>query len=329
MTNLRARRAQGNWSATSVLVLLGMLTVAVVQPVKAHADALSQAVYISAIEIVAIPSKDGNTAEIVETVALHNGTARPAAFAVMVPQGATDPGFIAAQSKGWFYGKGAFVNEHVPTGNSTLVVSMQAALGGQSADLTFTEPVDVQALFLIVPQGALFVSAQGGFLTSSDTFVTGKVTYRRFTKFDLQAGVPWSMSLTLLPTAGGRQTPLPPDQPILNAYSSHSVDLEATGNLLLAAAILVVGMISIRRSGAGNGSLGREGRERLARLLVSREVVMREWTDYERAHSQMSSSSADSADSADSATYETGREHYIERALAIDHELRTLDPGGG
>lgn len=322
MANLRARRGTRCWSGTLGLLLLVMMTVWVLQPVQAHADTLSQAVYISAIEIVAIPSKDGNTAEIVETVALHNGTGRPTAFAVTVPQGATDPGFIAAQSKGWFYGKGAFVNERVPSGNSTLVVSMQAALGGQSADLTFTEPVNVQALFLIVPQGGLFVSAQGGFLTSSDTFVTGNVTYRRFTKFDLQAGVPWSMSLTLLPTAGGRQTPLPPHQPILNAYSSHSVDLEATGNLLLAVAILVVGMISIRRSGAGDGSMGREGRERRARLLARREVVMREWTEFERSHVPLLSPAADAV------AYQTGREQYIERALAIDHELQALDPGG-
>lgn len=281
--------------------------------VRAEAAVVSQNLYVAQGQLVVIPSRDGQWADMVETLVFHNGTGRKASVAIPLPQGASDFAVVAMQTKGWEIRGADLVNQSVMPGDSIEYVSMRAALGGQSAILTWDTPYDVRELYVVVPQGGLFLSAEGGFLTASQTFVDSAVTYRRFTKLDIQPGVPWAMSMTLLPTAEGRQTPLPKGLPILNAYSRSSADWEALGNLVLAVAILTVGMVSIRWSGLKASAQSRRTDRRRAGLLAQREQLMRTWTEWERTH-QSERTTADEAVRAD----------FKERAVAIDRELSSL-----
>jgi len=292
-------------ASTSLLLCTFALFISAQPSYAATVDA--QSLYIAQAELIAVPSPDGTTARMVETIEFHNGTHKAVSVTLPLLAGVKSP--VLLPSPGWTMAGGVLHNSNLPPGDSAVMVRLHATLAGQSAVFSFISPYSVREYFVVVPQGSLFVSAQGGFLTSSASFLNKGVAFRRFVKLDVPSHVPWSLSLTLLPTAAGRQTPLPKGLPVLNAYSSHSADFEAAANLALAAAILIVGMISIQSAGLDRSKRGQFARNnRRSELLIEREAVLGAWVELERTHRG-------------DADYEVRRNEYSRRAEDIDMAL--------
>lgn len=208
----------------------------------------TDAVYLNYEQAVALPSQNGQSALVVLTASLVNDGAHTVAARFGVPAGFHDAALTSGAKNGWRVQDGALVDLHLPVGSSTLTVQGLVPLAQQAADLTFIQPYVVQSFYAVIPEGALVVSAQGGFAPSSQTFAIRGVHFRRFTRPGLAAGEPLTLAYTLLPTANVPQASPLPSLPVLNSDSAQSADWEAIGNLLVAVAIVGVGLWSIRRA---------------------------------------------------------------------------------
>ncbi len=250
--------------------------------------ASSGLIYISQAQFVALPNRTGSSARMVGTIVYQNQLKHPVIASFNLPPEAAHVAILGSTGTGWRLDSGnhRLYNPHLPVGASEVAYEVTLSLATQSSTFTLNEPYDMRQIQMVVPEGGLFLSAQGGFLPQSTLIQTRTMTLRQFTKLDLQPNTPWSVSMTLLPTAGGRQAASLPGIPLLNAYGKSQVDLEAITNVLLAALILVIGMISIRSTSWRNRSVAPLASIPDEELQARRRVLIDSWTGLETRFSR-------------------------------------------
>nr|NNM90198.1 hypothetical protein [Bacilli bacterium] len=143
----------------------------------------------------------------------------------------------------------------------------------------------IRVFSVSIPEGALAISAQGGFETVSSTFQASSQTFRRFFKLDIAPNYAWQLSMTLLPTAGGHQASPLPGLTILDSYNANTADAEAMANVVLIFAILVIGFISIERAGRNQSRRRRDHRQHVD-AQKQKEAWMHELVQLEMAFRQ-------------------------------------------
>ncbi len=232
--------------------------------------------YISSEQVLAVPSKSGNTLQVLVSLSVqNNGQAYPTAY--QLPAGAQNPHVVAGSVKKVNLSKsGALQFTAKADGTTTLAVEFGVPLNQNGTEVTWKEPLPVRKLFFVIPEGSLTVSSQGGFQTDSQSITSGNQAFRQFAKLEIPANSSWTVSVALLPTANGRQAPPLTNIPVLNSYGPRVADLEAIGNLLLVALILMIGIISIRRG---------TGRAKQSPLAIGKQKaeLMEHWADLEMA----------------------------------------------
>ena len=264
------------------------------------------ALYISNEQVLAVPSKSGGTLQVLATVTVqNNGQAYPTAY--QLPIGAQNPHVVAGSAKQISLAKsGALRFTAKANGVTTLAVEFGAPLNQNGTELTWKEPMPVRQLFFVIPEGSLTVSSQGGFQTDSQSIMSGNQAFRQFTRLAIPANSSWTVSVALLPTANGRQAPPLPNIPVLNSYGPRVADLEAIGNLLLVALILIIGIISIRQG-------GRRKQYSVLTLGQQKSELMEHWADLEMAYASGELQEQD---------YQHRRERLKQRVIQVESMLR-------
>lgn len=270
--------------------------------------------YIPSEQILALPSKNGNTALLVETIAVQNQSSHAQSISLPLPAGITEPEIIQSTNGHWLLRGSVLTTTSLAPGTTQVVVDMIVDLSQQAANLSFVSTLTVRNLYVIIPEGALVVSAQGGFEPSSQTLFVKGVAFRRFTRPELPAGQSFTLAITLLPTANLPEASPLPGVPVLNDNSEASANLEAIANLLLVAAILAVGVWAVRTS-PGLGQYSERvspltSKSLLTQQLAKKQTVLQDWAALEDCYRKGGMEREE---------YEARRVIY--RELAIDLEL--------
>ena len=239
--------------------------------------------YINQEQIVAMPTKNIQQVLLVDTIQLYNGSGQAKRVEVPLLQGLTNVRFLGGSTTPKQVSNQLLVVQINP-GMTSFSIQASVPFQDQGATLVLSSPLAVRSFFVAIPEGALALSAQGGFETVSTTFIANHMTFRRFAKLDLQPNTPWQMSMTMLPTANGKQAKPLPGLPVLNSYNQNSADFEAATNLVLAVMILAVGIVSIRRSGQTRRRVSPVQDATTRELLRAKDDLMKRWLDLEDQH---------------------------------------------
>lgn len=290
--------------ATGLLIGSLLLTGA---PVFAQAPN-SQGVSVASEQVLAVPSQGGNTLQAMLTVSMQNSTAGTQDILFNLPVGSTSPRLAASSAKQIALTAKGQVKVSVPAhGTTTFAVLFSSPLNQNGTELTWQNNLAVQRLLFIIPEGALTVSAQGGFQTDSATIFSGKKAYREFTKLGLPADSSWTVSVALLPTANGKQASALPGVRVLSSYGQTTANLEAIFNLILVVFILGMGIVSIRMEG------GLRTSGDVTELTQQKERVFTHWVNLEEAYANGAIEQAD---------YLKRRERFKRRAIELETALR-------
>ena len=265
------------------------------------------ALYVASEQVLAVPSKNGDLLQVLLSVNIdNNGPASQVDY--RLPAGFQNPRVVAGSVRKFSLdAEGRLRFTAKARGVTTVAVEFSTSLNQNGTELTWLENVPVRKLFFVIPEGALTVSSEGGFQTDSQSIISGSQAFRQFTKLDIPAGTSWTASIALLPTANGRQARPLPTLPVLNSYGPRVADLEAVGNLLLVAFILLIGMFSIRR-GSGRSVSAKPD------VLAGQKVnVMQHWADIEIAYANGEMEESE---------YHDRRARMKKRALELEKALR-------
>lgn len=158
-----------------------------------------------------------------------------------------------------------------PKATTTLTLTYVLALDGQSGvQFTLDSPYPVDTAHFYLPIGNSVLSAPG-LLPDTRTETISGTTFRVFTRPGIAAGDTWPISLNLLPTPTALQSVFGLKEIGMDDQSAGNT-WQALGNLLVAAGILVIGLMSIRSTQWGRG----------ARKAVSHEEALyRAWESLE------------------------------------------------
>ncbi len=267
----------------------------------------ANSLYVSSEQVLAVPSKSGATLQALLTVNIQNvGATTSVSYAM--PSGANHLNVVAGTVKS------VAVDQHgrlrfYAVGHSltTFAIEFQVPLNQNGTELTWQEPFAVRKLFFVIPEGALTVSAEGGFQTDSQAMMSGTHVYRQFTELDIGANEPWTVAVALLPTANGKQAPPLTKVRVLNSYGSRVADFEAVANLILVVLILALGVFSIRSQTKWRGQTS------LTDFRKQKANLMEGWADLEQARQGGKIGEKD---------YRARRERMVERALQLEMALR-------
>ena len=292
-----------------ILIALVLLGTGLLIPQSAAAQALNgNALFVASEQVLAVPTKNGNTLQALLSVNVENTTGHTEPVVYQLPAGGQSPRIVASSTKNIaINAQGELRLLSRPAGVTTFAVEFHAPLNQNGTELTWQENLPVRKLFFVIPEGALTVSAQGGFQTDSQSILSGGQSFRQFTKLEIPANSPWTVAIALLPTANGRQAAPLPNVPVLNSYSPRTADLEAIGNLLLVVVILALGIVSIRR-----GSV-LSSRPEVRALTDQKMNVLERWADLEAAFSRGEIQQAE---------YQERRDRLKKRAVQLEQMLR-------
>ncbi len=243
----------------------------------------TNSLYINQEQIVAMPTKNDQQVLLVDTIQLYNGSGLSQQVKVPLLQGLTNVRFLGGNTTPKQISNQRLVALIHP-GMTTFSLQASVPFQDQGANLVLSSPFVVRSFFVAIPEGSLALSAEGGFETVSTTFTANHMIFRRFAKLALQPNTPWQLSMTMLPTANGKQAKPLPGLPILNSYNQRSADFEAVTNLVLAVLILAVGILSIRRSGQTRRRVSPVQDASRQELLRAKNDLMKRWLDLEKQH---------------------------------------------
>lgn len=173
-------------------------------------------------------------------------------------------------------------------------------------EIDFSQRYDVDAVVLLIPEGKTALIAQGLFPVTQVVELEG-MKFRRFTKPDLLAGVPWTATVQAIPQAGqiiSGSIPVPAGLPVIGAGYKYT-EFKAFVNLLLVLFVVVLGVIGLRKR-----------RERIAGLLSDiREHLVDQWARLELARR---------SGAVPEEEYRRRRGHILRRLLAVEHQQRGM-----
>lgn len=259
-------------------------------PAQAAVTAASpngNALYVSSEQLLALPSKNGAETLIIDTLTFTNDTGHPTPVNEPLPVGITSSELVGT-SPGWRLVGQNVTNEGMAPGTDEVIIEMVVNLAQQAADLTFTSPLPIRSMIVIIPEGALVASAEGGFAPSSQVLSVKGVSFRRLTRPEVLRNTPWTLALTELPTANLAQATALPGVPVLDSDSATAADWEAIANLLIAVLILAVGVFAVGNPGPRSGGARKNhvpaGAESADSLASRKKEIMQQWVALERLY---------------------------------------------
>ncbi|OFW75704.1 MAG: hypothetical protein A2201_08350 [Alicyclobacillus sp. RIFOXYA1_FULL_53_8] len=158
-----------------------------------------------------------------------------------------------------------------PQATTTVTLTYILTLDGQSGvQFSLASPYPVDTAHFYLPIGDSVLSAPG-LLPDTRTETISGTTFRVFTRPGIAAGDTWPISLDVLPTPTALQSVAGLKEIGMDDQSAGNT-WQALGNLLVAAGILTIGLLSIRSTQWGRG----------ARKVVSpEESLYRAWESLE------------------------------------------------
>jgi len=222
-------------------------------------------------QIFLVPVPIHNVVQVVEVLRVKNPDATSQNVSIGLPDGYSNLSVPNTAAKNVSSDSAHVTIAKVARPNTTTDVTVVYVLPfatAQALQMTLHSDYAVDAAHIYIPIGGVALSAQN-LLVSTQTVTISGTTFRQFSRLGIQPGDDWTISLQSLPT-GTVTSPTIAGLPILGTDADSSGNtIAAIGNLVLAAFILVLGLVSIRST------------ERM--LPVSkREGLMRAWTGLER-----------------------------------------------
>lgn len=276
----------------SSLLIVSILALSCTLALPAYAAVTStlangNTLYVDAEQLLALPSKNGAEALIIDTLTVTNNTGHRASVEETLPSGIASSELVTTSS-GWRLAGQAVINDDMAPGTAKVIIEMVVNLAQQAADLTFTSPLPIRSMIVIIPEGALVASAEGGFAPSSQVLSVKGVAFRRLTRPELMSNTPWTLALTELPTANIAQASALPGVPVLDSDSTAAADWEAISNLLIAVLILAVSVFAVGNPGPRSGGTPKYGIfsciESTDSLSRRKNEIMQQWVAVERLY---------------------------------------------
>ncbi len=235
-------------------------------------------------QVVVMPTRNEKTLVFVDTLTIRNLAHHAVTFQLPAIGGSSQRSILLAKGiKAQADAQGFLMT--LPPGVGDFSYTGRLPFSDQASTITLVEPLAIRVFSVSIPEGALAISAQGGFETVSSTFQASSQTFRRFFKLDIAPNYAWQLSMTLLPTAGGHQASPLPGLTILDSYNANTADAEAMANVVLILAILVIGFISIERAGRNQSRRRRDHRQHVD-AQKQKEAWMHELVQLEMAFRQ-------------------------------------------
>ncbi|QQE76938.1 hypothetical protein [Alicyclobacillus sp. SO9] len=292
-------RFHGNRARTVLgLVVSAVLTMS---PMSLVVQAATTGTAVTQEDVFVVPDSSHKTINIVNKLQIKAPSSLTGPVVLKLPKTAQNV-HVTAASKPVSIASGAHTVKlpHVSPGGSTNVVESYSIPLTSQGDVQFTlqtsYPVYTAHVYLPLGQHAS-LSAQG-LMTHTQTMTVKGVEFRVFTRPSIPAGDSWTLSVQMLPSAAVNSTVQ--NLPVIGTRPDNFLNtLQAVGNLLVAALVLVVGLISIRATQWG----------RAARVPVTKEeALLRSWENLELQHENGTLGEAE---------YRTRREYLKQRILAL------------
>lgn len=208
-------------------------------------QAANNPVHIRAEEVVAVPV--GNQLKVFDSFTLDAPTGTP--VTLHLPRGHSDVQVATDTVASYIKTpEGVSWPGGLPAGVQSLAITYALPFDNGKGDIEFSQPYNVDTLSLLIPQGRAALIAQGLYPVTQVVDLQG-MKFRRFTKPDLPAGVPWTASIQAIPQAG-EVTPgsiaVPPGLPVIGAGYKYT-EFKALINLLLVVFVVILGVVGLRR----------------------------------------------------------------------------------
>ena len=197
----------------------------------------------------------GNAFNVIQVLSVKNNSNAAQNVEIAIPAGATK---LAVQgdthTASHVHGQNVVLPNWAKPSTTTAVTLTYTLPFNSQTGVQFTlhsvYPVYTARLFLPIGDSAL---SAPGIMPNTQTVTISGTSFRVFTRPGIQAGDNWPMSVTLLPstTSPDAVKGLPS---IGMDNSSAGNTLQALGNLLVAALVLVIGLISIRSTQWGKSA---------------------------------------------------------------------------
>jgi hypothetical protein len=280
---------------------MGLFMLLAVTP--ASAGAANDGVRIRSEQMIAVPVD--NELKIFDSFDLDAPAGAP--VTLHLPKGHRDVRVMTEQASGYrASADGITWPGGLPTGVTSVAVTYTLPFENGRTDIDFSQPYDVDAVVLLIPEGRTALIAQGLFPVTQVVELEG-MKFRRFTKPDLLAGVPWTATVQAIPQAGqtiSGSIPVPAGLPVIGAGYKYT-EFKAFVNLLLVLFVVVLGIMGLRKR-----------RERIAGLLSDiHEQLVEQWA---RLELERRSGTVPEEE------YRRRRGHLLRRLLAVEHQQRGM-----
>ncbi|MCL6515808.1 hypothetical protein [Alicyclobacillus sp.] len=250
---------------------------------------------IERLQLFLIPAPVAHTVRVMEALRVTAGGRVDDTFTL--PEGAEDVTVDAPPGLGATVRNLAVqVSGTAPDATMDLTITYRLPMPGAARTVPWHADAPVDEALVYVPEGQVSLAAQG-VLTSTRTVDISGTTFRVFTRLGIREGEDWPLSLQWMPAP--TDAPAPAGVKVIGLHHQDGAGaLQAVSNLILAAFVLTVGLISIRRSGEGRAKEPRD----------AEASVWSAWMRLERAYEQ---------GQVDEPTYRRRREALKRRILAL------------
>lgn len=209
---------------------------------------------VSEQDVVFIPAPVAQVVDVVDVLHLQNAVNTPQDLVVNLPTGFANVAVDGVDSASAHIQQNVLtLPGYVKPGKTQVTLTFKLPFQpqqGEQISLHSNYPIYDAKLYL--PIGDMALSAEGLQTTTQTETVSG-TDYRVFTRLGIPAGDDWGISIQLLPSATA-SNPVP-NVPIIGQSSSNTGNtIQALGNLVLAAFVLGIGLISIRSTQWGRAA---------------------------------------------------------------------------
>lgn len=267
MTNIRMKRMLvGGLTLLGVLLSFGS---------RLSVAQASTGLHVKTENVLFIPAPVAQVIRVVDVLNLENNLQTPQDVAMTLPTGSEDVSIDGIKDPTQFIHQNQLtIPRFAKPGETNLTVSFKLPFQpqqGEQISLHTNYPVYTAKLYL--PIGDMALSAEGLRPTTEILSISG-TDYRVFTRLGIPSGDDWGMSIQMLPTATNSAPPA--GLPVIGLSSSNTGNtLQAVGNLLVAAFVLGIGLISIRSTQWG----------RTARVAKTpEEALLHAWQNTEQQY---------------------------------------------
>ncbi|MDI3327968.1 MAG: hypothetical protein QJR06_05415 [Alicyclobacillaceae bacterium] len=300
----RARRIDRAIRALAALLAASGLLAAAPRAALPGAAAAGTDPRIALEQMIAVPAN--NQLKIFESFDLPDfpsGTP----LHLRLPAGHSEVQVVSSEAAGYVLSPDGLSWPHgLPPGVNSVSVTYSLPFENGRAEIGFGQRYDVDAVALLIPEGQAALIAQGLFPATQVIELEG-MKFRRFTKPDLFAGVPWTATIQAIPKAGQAlegNIPVPPGLPVIGSGYKYT-ELKALINMLLVLFVVVLGVVGLQKR-----------RERISsRLAEVHNELMDEWArlEWDRRRGTV-----------DEEKYRRQRGSILRRLLAVERQQRGL-----